>query len=46
MNKTRLVEQVAERAGLPRTQATRAVDALLEAVQGAISKGEEVRING
>lgn len=41
-----LAQQVAQRTGMPRTQATKAVDALIECVQGAISKGDEVRITG
>jgi DNA-binding protein HU-beta len=41
-----LAQQVAQKTGMPRTQATKAVDALIESVQGAIAKREEVRITG
>jgi DNA-binding protein HU-beta len=46
LGKSDLVQQVATRTGLPRSQATRAVDALLAAVQDAVAQGDQVRISG
>ncbi len=46
IGKGEIAQQVAERTGLPRTQATKAVDALVDVVQGALAQGDEVRIAG
>lgn len=46
MTKAELVAAVAERAGLSKAQAGRAVDAVLGAVQEAVARGEEVRVAG
>ena len=46
MNKKELIEAVAEKAGMSRAQAARAVDATLASVAEALSKGEKVQILG
>ncbi len=46
MNKQQLVSAIAEKAGLTKKQASAAVDAFMEAVKEALSKGEEVRLVG
>ncbi len=46
MNKTQLVEQVAKRTGYSKTQSAEAVEATLDAITGALQKGDEVAITG
>ncbi len=46
MNKTQLVEQIAERADLSKASAGRALDALLDAVGGALESGDQVALVG
>lgn len=46
MNKKELIEAVAEKAGMPRAQAARAVDATLAAVAEALSEGKKVQLLG
>ena len=46
MNKTELVNSVAEAAELSRKDAAKAVDAAFEAIQGALTKGEKVQLIG
>ncbi len=46
MNKTDLVAAVAERAGLSRTDAAKAVDSMIEAITEALRGGREVRLVG
>ncbi|NHM25972.1 HU family DNA-binding protein [Desulfofundulus sp. TPOSR] len=46
MTKTDLIKAVAEKAVMTQKDAARAVDALLEAVQEAVARGEEVRNPG
>ncbi len=46
MNKTELVEAVASRAGLSKADADRAVNALVDAVEGALVRGEKVTVTG
>lgn len=46
MTKAELVKAVAEKSNLTQKAAARSVDAFIEAVQEAVSKGEEVRIAG
>ncbi|MCA1654225.1 MAG: HU family DNA-binding protein [Sphingomicrobium sp.] len=46
MNKQDLISQVADRAGLGRTEAARAVETMLEIVTGALKRGDEVRLVG
>lgn len=46
MTKAELVAAVAEKAGLKRAQAERAVTAVLDAVREAVARGEEVRVPG
>ncbi len=46
MKKVELVETVAERAGLTKADATRALDATLEAITEALVKGDKVPLVG
>jgi DNA-binding protein HU-beta len=46
MTKTGLIKVVADKADLTQKAAARAVDALIEAVQEAVSRGEDVRLPG
>jgi DNA-binding protein HU-beta len=46
LGKGEIAQQVAQRTGMPKAQAARAVDAVLECVQTAVSKGEPVRLSG
>ena len=46
MNKGELVEAVAGSAGLSRADATKAVDAVLDSVQGELAKGGSVSLVG
>ena len=46
MTKTDLVAQVAERAGLTKKDADKAVNGMLEAVTGALKKGDKVTLVG
>lgn len=44
MNQTSLIEDVAERTGLPKPQVASVVKATLDAIAYRVSKGEEVRL--
>ncbi|MDY0136753.1 MAG: HU family DNA-binding protein [Thiomicrospira sp.] len=46
MNKSELVSEIAEKAGLTKTQAAAALDAAVGAITGALSKGDQVAIIG
>jgi DNA-binding protein HU-beta len=46
VTKAELVDQVADRAELPRTEAARAVDAVLATVEDALRRGSEVTVAG
>ena len=46
MNKKDLVGKIASDARLTRTQATRALDAILEGIQSSLEKGDRVTISG
>lgn len=46
MNKSELVSEIAEKAGLTKTQAAAALEATVSAVTGALSKGDQVAIIG
>ena len=46
MTKSEFVEQVAERAGLSRKDATSAVDAFIDTVQEALQRGSDVTFSG
>jgi DNA-binding protein HU-beta len=46
MNKSELVASVAEKAGLSKTDAASAVDAVFDAVQEELKKGGDVRLVG
>ncbi|MDR5682520.1 MAG: HU family DNA-binding protein [Armatimonadota bacterium] len=46
MNKEQLIERVAAKADLSKKQANEAVDAIVEAITGALKKGEKVTLVG
>lgn len=46
MTKAELVDQVADRADLTKTEAARAVDAVLATVEDALRRGSEVTVAG
>src|SRR5436305_5478576 len=46
IGKTELTQMVAERAGLNKAQASRAVDAVLDTVSDELQNGGEVRLTG
>ncbi|MBP2312420.1 HU family DNA-binding protein [Azospirillum soli] len=46
MNKNDLVAHVADAAGLSKTDATKAVDAVFEGIADSLKKGDEVRLVG
>lgn len=46
MNKSELIETVAETGGLTKTAAARAVDCVINAVAGTLSRGDQVTIIG
>jgi DNA-binding protein HU-beta len=46
MTKSELVDQVADRAGLTKQDAARAVDAVLATVEDALRRGSEVTVSG
>jgi len=46
MNKQELIGSVADSAGLTRTDAGKAVEAVFETITGALKRGDEVRLVG
>jgi DNA-binding protein HU-beta len=44
--KSELVDQVADRAGLTKQDATRAVDAMLSTISDALRRGSDVSVSG
>jgi len=46
MNKQDLIGQIADRAGLNRSDSTRAVETMLEVITSALKRGDEVRLVG
>jgi DNA-binding protein HU-beta len=46
MNKQELIGAVAETAGLTRSDASKAVEGVFDAIGGALTKGDEVRLVG
>ncbi|MGE0080413.1 MAG: HU family DNA-binding protein [Thiohalomonadaceae bacterium] len=46
MNKSELVDVVAESADISKAAAARAVDAMVDAIAGALKKGEQVSLVG
>lgn len=46
MNKSELIDAVADAAGLTKADSTRALDAMVSAVSDAMAKGEQVSILG
>ena len=46
MTKTELIDKIASGAGLSKADASRALDAMLDAVKGALKKGQKVTLVG
>lgn len=46
MNKTELVDEIAEAADLSKSSATRALDAAIDAITGTLKKGDPVSLVG
>jgi DNA-binding protein HU-beta len=46
MNKAELVAEVADRSGLTKRDAEKAVNAIVESIEGALTKGEKVSLVG
>lgn len=46
MNKSQLAEAAAERAGLSKGEATKALDAVLDTITSALQSGEKVSLTG
>ena len=46
MNKTEMIDAVAEAAGLSKADSARAVDAVIETVSGALKGGDQVTLIG
>ena len=46
MNKNDLIGAVADASGLTRSDATKAVEGVFDAISGALKKGDEVRLVG
>jgi len=46
MNKSELINAVANQASITKAQANDAIDAVINAIQGALSDGDEVRLVG
>ena len=46
MNKTELVAAIAEKAGLSKTDAAKALNAFVESVEGALKKGDKIQLVG
>ena len=46
MNKSELIDVVAEAAGLSRPDATKATEAVLDSIVDALSKGDQVSLSG
>lgn len=46
MNKSQLAEAAADRAGLSKSDMTKALDALLESIQSALQDGEKISLTG
>ncbi|QIB67786.1 HU family DNA-binding protein [Kineobactrum salinum] len=46
MNKTELIDAIAAAADLPKASAGRALDAVVDSITGALSKGDQVTLVG
>jgi len=46
MNKTELIDTLAEQTGHPRTEVTRTLDALLETITATVAQGEKLQLVG
>ena len=44
MNKTELIDKIAAGAGLTKVDAKKALDATVEAIKGALKKGDKVQL--
>lgn len=46
MNKSELIDSMAEASGLTKTDSAKALDAFISAVSGALKSGEDIRLVG
>jgi DNA-binding protein HU-beta len=46
VTKTEFIDEIAERAGLSKKDASAAVDAVLETIEGALKRGSDVTFSG
>ena len=46
MNKSELIDHIADKAGLSKSDASAALDATVDAISGALSRGSEVSVAG
>ncbi len=46
MNKSQLIEQIAEQANLTKAEASRALDAVVDGITAALKKGDQVSLVG
>ena len=46
MNKNDLIQQIADRTGLGKNEATKAVDGVFDTITDALKAGDEVRLTG
>ena len=46
MNKSELIDAVAKKSGISKTQAQKTVDATFDTIQAALKKGDDVRLVG
>jgi DNA-binding protein HU-beta len=46
VNKNDLIQQLSERTGLAKNEATKAIDGVFEAITDALKTGDEVRLTG
>lgn len=46
MNKNDLVQKIADRTGLGKNEATKAIDGVFDAITDALKAGDEVRLTG
>jgi DNA-binding protein HU-beta len=46
VTKTEFIDEIAERAGLTKKDASAAVDAVLETIEGALKRGSDVTFSG
>ncbi len=46
MNKNDLIQQLSDRTGLAKNEATKAVDGILDVITDALKAGDEIRLTG